>query len=427
MPEEENESSRAERRKRDPIGQILDLLSNSNHRNTPTEHSSVISSVQSLDSSAHGSTASSASYLSSEQSVVSSAKSVVSSVHSVVSHSHPTVPSSPKEKNNNVSPVKHNKSEQGNEISMQKSFATPFTKQYNDEPAVLEDTSSAFQPFSKNIQNVSNGFTNANYSYCVQKGFAMMNNYAAAQMHTPQSAIIPFTAGNVPVPVTAGNLYGISGYTLQYPNIPNTITPTTVPQVGYTYPQSCGLFSNFDVTRNINVFSWLDKKIGSDSSFNPACILNSENTGNHVTHTPPRYQCDSCKKSYSTYGGLSKHKQFHCVNQVKKEFSCKFCGKSYGSLGALKMHIRTHTLPCKCKICGKAFSRPWLLQGHIRTHTGEKPFRCDHCSRAFADRSNLRAHLQTHSEIKKYGCKSCNKTFSRMSLLVKHKENHCYR
>ncbi|VDH98943.1 snail, invertebrate [Mytilus galloprovincialis] len=432
MPEEENASSRAERRKRDPIGQILDLLSNSNRRKTPTEHS-VISSVQSLNSSEHNSTVSSTSnvsnvssaqtVVSSTESVVSSPQTVVSSAHSVVSPSYPTVPSS----RNNFSPVKHKKSEQGNKNPMQNSFATPFTKQYNDEPAIPEDTSSAFQPFSKTVHNVSNGFTNDNYSYCVQKGFAMMNNYAAAHMHTPPSAMIPFTAGNVPVPVTSGNLFGIPGYTLQYPNIQNTITQTTVPQVGYPFQQSCGLFSNFDVTRNINMFSWLDKKIGSDSSFNPACILSSENTGNHVTHTPPRYQCDSCKKSYSTYGGLSKHKQFHCINQVKKEFSCKFCGKSYGSLGALKMHIRTHTLPCKCKICGKAFSRPWLLQGHIRTHTGEKPFRCDHCSRAFADRSNLRAHLQTHSEIKKYGCKSCNKTFSRMSLLVKHKENHCYR
>ncbi|KAK3085347.1 hypothetical protein FSP39_001911 [Pinctada imbricata] len=140
---------------------------------------------------------------------------------------------------------------------------------------------------------------------------------------------------------------------------------------------------------------------------------------------PTRYHCDGCSKVYATFSGLSKHKQFHCASQVKKEFSCKYCDKTYVSLGALKMHIRTHTLPCKCKLCGKAFSRPWLLQGHIRTHTGEKPFRCDHCSRAFADRSNLRAHLQTHSEIKKYSCKACNKTFSRMSLLLKHEDNCC--
>lgn len=136
-----------------------------------------------------------------------------------------------------------------------------------------------------------------------------------------------------------------------------------------------------------------------------------------------RYQCDGCSKSYSTFGGLSKHKQFHCAAQVQKQFTCKYCEKTYTSLGALKMHIRTHTLPCKCKICGKCFSRPWLLQGHVRTHTGEKPFKCDICSRAFADRSNLRAHMQTHSDVKKYKCLKCFKTFSRMSLLNKHSIN----
>lgn len=138
-----------------------------------------------------------------------------------------------------------------------------------------------------------------------------------------------------------------------------------------------------------------------------------------------KYECEVCAKTYSTFSGFSKHKQFYCTPQSKKQFNCKHCDKTYFSLGALKMHIRTHTLPCKCKVCGKAFSRPWLLQGHMRTHTGEKPFKCQHCGRAFADRSNLRAHLQTHSDIKKYSCKQCKKTFSRMSLLLKHEESSC--
>ncbi|KAH3784772.1 hypothetical protein DPMN_162843 [Dreissena polymorpha] len=174
-----------------------------------------------------------------------------------------------------------------------------------------------------------------------------------------------------------------------------------------------------NMTENLDNSYWISVLKTSGEAMTPFSPKDAR------TPAAPRYQCADCKKSYSTFGGLSKHKQFHCVSHVKKEFNCKYCDRSYGSLGALKMHIRTHTLPCKCKLCGKAFSRPWLLQGHLRTHTGEKPFKCAHCGRAFADRSNLRAHLQTHSDVKKYGCKNCAKTFSRMSLLLKHEEGSC--
>ncbi|CAG9864367.1 unnamed protein product [Phyllotreta striolata] len=166
---------------------------------------------------------------------------------------------------------------------------------------------------------------------------------------------------------------------------------------------------------------------GSGAASPPLPAPQSPEDSSEKRRQGARHQCPDCGKSYSTFSGLSKHRQFHCAagEGPKKSFSCKYCEKVYVSLGALKMHIRTHTLPCKCTICGKAFSRPWLLQGHIRTHTGEKPFSCTYCNRAFADRSNLRAHLQTHSDVKKYSCSTCSKTFSRMSLLTKHNEGGC--
>ncbi|KAE8576295.1 hypothetical protein XENTR_v10004138 [Xenopus tropicalis] len=122
----------------------------------------------------------------------------------------------------------------------------------------------------------------------------------------------------------------------------------------------------------------------SDDSSKPLDLtsFSSEDDEGGKTSDPPspassateaeKFQCNQCSKSYSTFAGLSKHKQLHCDSQARKSFSCKYCEKEYVSLGALKMHIRSHTLPCVCKICGKAFSRPWLLQGHIRTHTGKQ-------------------------------------------------------
>ncbi|XP_059834729.1 protein snail homolog Sna-like [Hemitrygon akajei] len=226
----------------------------------------------------------------------------------------------------------------------------------------------------------------------------------------------------------------------KYP-VPAIPQPEILSSAAY-YPTivwDTGLISSFcsaDIETNLS-----SKKIDSPTADNVkrrkshdlASLSSEEEDGK--TSDPPspdssateaeKFQCSQCTKSYSTFAGLSKHKQLHCEVQARKSFNCKYCEKEYVSLGALKMHIRSHTLPCVCKICGKAFSRPWLLQGHIRTHTGEKPFSCPHCNRAFADRSNLRAHLQTHSDVKKYQCKNCSKTFSRMSLLHKHEETGC--
>jgi len=175
-----------------------------------------------------------------------------------------------------------------------------------------------------------------------------------------------------------------------------------------------------------------------------SCLVQLDNS-NVVATSLARFQCSACRKSYSTVGGLSKHREFHCralsasrgnysqhwtsgsvvSSSTSKDQRCPQCDKAYTSASALKMHIRTHTLPCRCRLCGKAFSRPWLLQGHVRTHTGEKPFTCPHCQRAFADRSNLRAHLQTHYDVKQYRCDVCRRTFSRMSLLLKHRYGAC--
>uniref|UniRef100_A0A336MDY4 Escargot/snail protein homolog n=1 Tax=Culicoides sonorensis TaxID=179676 RepID=A0A336MDY4_CULSO len=221
-------------------------------------------------------------------------------------------------------------------------------------------------------------------------------------------------------------------YQVPHHSYQSSLSPTSS-HTSFTSYRSISPISNTSITNNEELSSVPALSVLMEKSTSNANIQKSQNSTkkfeqHEKTNGAPRYSCPDCKKSYSTYSGLSKHQQFHCAASEGKEtksFNCHDCGKVYASQGALKMHIRTHTLPCRCHTCGKCFSRPWLLQGHIRTHTGEKPFKCQHCNRAFADRSNLRAHLQTHSDVKKYSCQSCSKTFSRMSLLTKHTEGGC--
>ncbi|KFP38819.1 Protein snail Sna, partial [Chlamydotis macqueenii] len=129
-----------------------------------------------------------------------------------------------------------------------------------------------------------------------------------------------------------------------------------------------------------------------------------------------RFRCAQCAKAYSTFAGLSKHKQLHCDTQARKSFSCKYCEKEYVSLGAAFRYA-----PRKLWLMNGSFFdirrvlMHWLIGSLSLCSIGEKPFSCTHCNRAFADRSNLRAHLQTHSDVKKYQCKTCSRTFSRMS------------
>ena len=242
--------------------------------------------------------------------------------------------------------------------------------------------------------------SNANFRYLAY------NFHSLHRQQIPQNAVHKDTGAHI---LPNDRLSQLGYPATQQPGHPNFMPPTP-PQISPRTEQE----------RESTRLSWLVECQHLDGD-----NQNSAEKKRRRDEEPPRYQCEACNKSYSTFSGLSKHKQFHCVTQIKKQFTCKYCEKTYISLGALKMHIRTHTLPCKCTLCGKAFSRPWLLQGHIRTHTGEKPFTCHHCGRAFADRSNLRAHLQTHTDVKKYSCKNCSKTFSRMSLLVKHQDGGC--
>lgn len=85
---------------------------------------------------------------------------------------------------------------------------------------------------------------------------------------------------------------------------------------------------------------------------------------------PPKEQnpCDICGKTFTTQGGLARHKSTH--NKGEYKYSCEICTKSFSSEYNLEVHksINHKRLKYKCEDCGESFPQKTKLTLHLKTN-----------------------------------------------------------
>ncbi len=121
------------------------------------------------------------------------------------------------------------------------------------------------------------------------------------------------------------------------------------------------------------------------------------------------FKCDVCKKPFETLFRKNRHLVTHEEGRVRI-IACRQCPERFTEYEEYQRHKVVHNKSFECDVCKKAFSTKYFLKLHYPIHMETKPFQCDRCSRSFSQASTLRRHTYLHEAEKRFMCEICGRT-----------------
>ena len=145
-----------------------------------------------------------------------------------------------------------------------------------------------------------------------------------------------------------------------------------------------------------------------------------ENLKDHIAsqHRGIKQMCNQCGKYFWAKKALKKHTL--TVHDGLKKFECKTCKKTFSQKGNLNTHIKVWKhFQEKTIVASNADALINDIQSKNGPNDVEKIFECDACEESFADKSELGNHLSTvHNFNNK--CNVCEKELNDFKELKIH-------
>ena len=150
---------------------------------------------------------------------------------------------------------------------------------------------------------------------------------------------------------------------------------------------------------------------------------NSKSLRIHIKreHMKITYDCEHCKKSFTTKQRLKTH---ILLQHEKVSWICEVCSQPYESEDKKNSHEKSSHPDVKCEHCDRIFRKnSKRLRIHIKREHMKVTYDCDVCEKAFLSKGNLKQHKDiVHSEVKVNECDICGLKMSTSVALKYHKE-----